>query len=86
MDEWNDGVAAAYLKEGVTSDSMMRSINNSNISFRHHFGDFLRATAAVNIPFYTISGGVTPMLKTILDSIIDVNTSYENFFIYGNDA
>ncbi len=41
--------------------------------------------AEINMPFYVVSGGISILLKSILDSVIDVN-EYPNFFMFSNEG
>ena len=42
IEEWNRLVSEAFSKEGVLKPNILKSLEDSNASLRHHFSSFLR--------------------------------------------
>lgn len=62
MGEWNQGVSDAFRNEGITKENILNSLEDSSLAFRYNFSNFLTNLADINLPFYVISGGISPIL------------------------
>ncbi|EAR90891.1 pyrimidine 5'-nucleotidase (macronuclear) [Tetrahymena thermophila SB210] len=86
MQEWNDGVSENFCKEQLTKDKLLSILEESTLAFRYNFKEFLISLSNVNLPFYIISGGISAILQTMLNSILDTQKDYSNFFLFSNQA
>ena len=81
MEEWYYGAMNLYYKYHLTKDTLIESINKSNLIFRKGAKEFLEKMYKENIPVVILSAGIGNVIEQFLKKN---NCLYSNIFIISN--
>eukprot|EP00828_Plagiopyla_frontata_P046378 TRINITY_DN8211_c0_g1_i1.p2 TRINITY_DN8211_c0_g1~~TRINITY_DN8211_c0_g1_i1.p2 ORF type:complete len:192 (-),score=33.68 TRINITY_DN8211_c0_g1_i1:74-649(-) len=84
MFEWYNLSKNVFVEENLDKKSILEILNISNMGVRYGFDRMLYLCKRLNLPFYIVSGGLTQIINTVLQSQANI-INYPNFFTFAND-
>ncbi|KAL4464809.1 hypothetical protein ABPG74_011370 [Tetrahymena malaccensis] len=83
--EWYSKTAECFRNEHMTKELLLEAIHDSGVALRYNFKQFVNALQHINLPFYVISGGVSPIIMSCLESVV-CTKKFSNFFLFSQEG
>ena len=84
LNEWYSLNDKNFKDENLTIAKVDDSIKSSPFRIRNNFDSLFKLCQEINIPFYVVSGGISNMIESIMNKIVNT-ICYKNFFIFSNE-
>jgi len=84
MDEWMSRIMESIVSDNIQKEELNKVLQDSYIVPRDQLDTFLQLGSKYQIPFYTVSAGISNIIATVLDHYVNLN-EYPNFHIYANE-
>ncbi|EGR33651.1 hypothetical protein IMG5_046970, partial [Ichthyophthirius multifiliis] len=86
IEEWNCLVQKIFNEEKISKSQINDSLNVSNLRIRYFFKELIGQCKEINLPFYIISGGLSPIIASCMEELVGNPQEYPNLFIFCNEG